>query len=89
MRLRIVHPIVAVAAAALALRLVNELRRQGQSATALSLLVYAQLAAGVVNVMLLAPLWMQLVHLLLADLVWIAAVLALAASRYRHRREAT
>jgi cytochrome c oxidase assembly protein subunit 15 len=30
--------------------------------------------AGVSNLVLLAPVWMQLVHLLLADLVWIALV---------------
>jgi heme A synthase len=43
-----------------------------------------QLLVGVVNVLLLAPVWLQLVHLLLADLLWIALVLlstrALAAS---------
>lgn len=34
-----------------------------------------QLGAGFANVILLAPVWMQLVHLLLADAVWIAFVL--------------
>ena len=34
-----------------------------------------QLLAGLVNLILLAPVWMQLVHLLFADLVWIALVL--------------
>jgi heme A synthase len=34
-----------------------------------------QLSAGLLNVFLLAPVWMQLVHLLLADLVWITLVL--------------
>jgi heme A synthase len=42
-------------------------------------LLVLQLAAGVINVALLAPVWMQLVHLLLSDLVWITVVL-LAAS---------
>jgi cytochrome c oxidase assembly protein subunit 15 len=37
-----------------------------------------QLLAGVVNVLLLAPVWMQLVHLLLADLVLILFVLLAA-----------
>jgi cytochrome c oxidase assembly protein subunit 15 len=31
-----------------------------------------------VNLILLAPVWMQIVHLLLADLVWIALVLLAA-----------
>ena len=34
-----------------------------------------QLAVGALNVMLLAPIWMQLVHLLVADVLWIALVL--------------
>ncbi len=38
-------------------------------------LVLAQLAAGLVNFLLLAPGWMQLVHLLLTDLLFIAMVL--------------
>jgi heme A synthase len=41
----------------------------------LSGLALAQLAAGFVNVALLAPVWLQLVHLLLADLLWITLVL--------------
>jgi hypothetical protein len=32
------------------------------------------LAAGALNVILLAPLWMQVVHLLLADAAWICFV---------------
>jgi heme A synthase len=43
-------------------------------------LVVAQIVAGVLNVVLLAPVWMQIVHLLLADLLWISAVLLAAAS---------
>jgi heme a synthase len=39
-----------------------------------------QLAVGVANVWLLAPIWLQLVHLLLADLVWISLVLLTAAA---------
>lgn len=37
-----------------------------------------QLGAGLVNVFLLAPVWMQLIHLLLADLVWIILILLTA-----------
>ncbi len=39
-----------------------------------------QLAAGMVNLILLAPVLMQIIHLLLADLVWIALVLLAAVS---------
>lgn len=88
LRVRIVHPLLALGAAAALLRLGRALPRRfpdrevRRRASALSLLVLAQIAAGVVNLMLFAPLAMQLVHLLLADLVWIAAVLALAATRW-------
>jgi heme A synthase len=34
-------------------------------------LVVCQLLGGVLNWILLAPIWMQLVHLLLADITWI------------------
>ena len=34
-----------------------------------------QLLGGLLNVLLLAPVWMQIVHLLVADLLWIAFVL--------------
>jgi heme A synthase len=37
-------------------------------------LVFLQLAAGAVNIVLLAPVWMQILHLLLADLLWVALV---------------
>jgi heme A synthase len=37
--------------------------------------VVGQLGVGLLNVVLLAPTWMQMVHLLVADAVWIAYVL--------------
>lgn len=42
---------------------------------AVSVLAAVQLALGALNVILLAPVWMQLMHLLVADLLWIAFVL--------------
>src|SRR5690606_34385717 len=38
-------------------------------------LLLIQLGAGYLNVFLRAPVWLQGVHLLLADLIWIALVL--------------
>jgi hypothetical protein len=35
---------------------------------------------GLLNAALLAPVWLQIVHLLLADLLWIALVLLSAVS---------
>jgi heme A synthase len=49
-------------------------------ATALGVLVAMQIGAGLVNLGLLAPVWMQIVHLLLADLVWMALVVLAASS---------
>ncbi len=43
-------------------------------------LVLVQFAAGLLNAALLAPIWLQLVHLLLADLLWIALVLLAGAT---------
>jgi heme A synthase len=37
-----------------------------------------QMLLGFVNVWLAAPVWLQLVHLLVADLLWIALVLVAA-----------
>jgi heme A synthase len=45
-----------------------------------ALLALTQVALGFLNVTLLAPVWLQLVHLLLADLLWIAYVLASASA---------
>jgi heme A synthase len=46
-----------------------------QIAMSVLVLAVAQLGAGALNITLLAPVWMQLLHLLLADLVWLALVL--------------
>ncbi len=42
-------------------------------------LVVLQFFFGVLNVVLLAPVWMQMLHLLTADLIWITLVLLAAA----------
>jgi heme A synthase len=77
LRLRVVHPLVAVAAAAYLIWIAASLLRGSASraATAVIIIVVVQIMAGMLNLALLAPLPMQLTHLLLADLVWIAVVL--------------
>jgi len=52
-------------------------RRWARSVVAL---VAVQFAAGLLNAALLAPVWLQIVHLLLADLLWLALVLLSAES---------
>jgi heme A synthase len=83
-RLRVIHPVVAVAFGTLILVLSFFLTgvpgsTSSKLAIGLRLLVAAQLIAGAVNVALAAPTWMQILHLLLADLVWITLVLYTAA----------
>ena len=79
-RLRVLHPAIAVAAglalALAAVRLPVPGDRAGlRLARLVAALVAVQLAAGLVNVIMLAPVWLQMVHLVLADAVWIAFVL--------------
>jgi cytochrome c oxidase assembly protein subunit 15 len=84
-RLRIVHPLLAIATAVFAIAAAARLRtlRRGRSTERLSyaasVLLAIQLAVGALNVALLAPTAMQIIHLLMADAVWITLVL-LAAS---------
>ncbi len=56
----------------------------------LALLIVLQLAMGMINVYLLAPVWMQLLHLFIADVLWIVTVvLAAEAMVYPVRAAAT
>jgi heme A synthase len=77
-RLRTIHPILAVMVAMYLIgsvwRIAGGAVRPRSLARVLTWLLIIQLGAGVVNVVLLAPVWLQLVHLLLADAVWIAYV---------------
>lgn len=81
LRLRLIHPVVAVLAGAYLAWLGVIASRSGRSNSirkagmALALLVGVQLAAGAINVWLLAPVWLQLVHLFLANLIWIILIL--------------
>jgi heme A synthase len=79
-RLRVVHPILAIglglAVAAIANRVAQaEAIRLGVFGRLIWLVVVFQLILGGINVALAAPVWMQLVHLVVADLLWILLVL--------------
>jgi cytochrome c oxidase assembly protein subunit 15 len=81
LRLRGVHPVSAVIAAVFVLWLVGQARRAGEgklAALVVALLAF-QFSLGLADVLLLAPVWMQILHLLGADLYWVALV-ALAAA---------
>jgi heme A synthase len=94
LRLRVLHPALAVAAAAVILFAMAALsiptgdRRGALGRQAVVSLTVVQVAFGFANLLLLAPVWMQLVHLLLADLLWIAVVLAGASALAAPRRPA-
>jgi heme A synthase len=81
-RLRILHPIVAGALGVWLLALAFQViasrpsdviaKRLGRT---VGVLVLSQCALGMANIVLLTPPWLQLLHLLGADLLWIACVL--------------
>ncbi len=86
-RLRLLHPAIAVTTGLLALLLaITPAAAREHWGRWIAGLVFAQWIAGLANVALLAPVWMQIVHLLVADLLWIAFVL-LAASLLAAERE--
>jgi heme a synthase len=76
LRLRVIHPLLAVSGATYIIWMASSYL---QSARAKAVFVIAivgvQLMVGMLNLGLLAPLPLQLIHLLIADLVWIALVL--------------
>jgi cytochrome c oxidase assembly protein subunit 15 len=85
LRLRVLHPLLAVGVGALVVALASFIARLRpaaevkRGAAVLGILYAVQLGVGVINLVLLAPVWMQIIHLLLADLVWISLVRLAAA----------
>ncbi len=78
-RLRALHPALAVITAGvvvwfsgMAAEVLGGADRKW--ATSLKHVVYTQIAFGVINLLLLVPIWAQLVHLALADTLWIVFV---------------
>ncbi|HEX2253104.1 MAG TPA: COX15/CtaA family protein [Thermoanaerobaculia bacterium] len=85
-RLRVFHPLLALLVLVLGLQAAAfaarrrprpEVRRRARQVT---VLFGIEIVAGLVNLALAAPVVLQLVHLLLADLVWIALVLLASAA---------
>lgn len=85
LRLRVIHPALALLTSLYLAVAVGVLAAQPVTSPAglavrrlarLALLLFVlQVGAGLTNLLLLAPVYMQLVHLLLADCVWLALVL--------------
>ncbi len=76
LRVRWVHPASAVVAGAFVLWLVATAWRQGEHALVrvIASLLAMQFVLGAADVLLLAPVWLQLIHLFGADLYWVALV---------------
>jgi heme A synthase len=87
LHIRVVHPFIAVAVGAFLIMLTLRSLRPGSCRSAkllakcLLALILFQFVFGLFNVLLLTPLWIQILHLLTADLMWIMLVLLVAANR--------
>ena len=81
LRLRLFHPVAAVVGSTYVFWLLWSLwRKQDHSPWmfGLAAALITQIALGAMNVILLAPIWLQMMHLLVAEMVWILLVLASA-----------
>jgi len=86
LRLRVSHPILSIMVGVFLAFLASWIKSQARKnpsvnrwANVLTFLILIQFASGAITLLTLAPIVMQLVHLLLADGVWIAFVLMSAA----------
>jgi protoheme IX farnesyltransferase len=80
-KLKLAHPTLAISTAIFLVVLVTLLPRlrpspqvQLWAKTALAIFCF-QIGFGLLNVLNLAPIWMQIVHLLIADCIWISLVM--------------
>ena len=81
-RLRWMHPLAVVAGGLYIFWLIRKSftgRTRSSFPLLVTTLLVVQVGLGVINVLLLAPVWLQLVHLFVADMFWISLVLASAA----------
>jgi heme A synthase len=86
LRLRVSHPILSITVGVFLAFLAGWIKSKAREnilvnrwANILTVLILIQFASGAVTLLTLAPIVMQLVHLFLADAVWIAFVLMSAA----------
>jgi len=79
---RLFHPPVAAIAACYLLWIVTTTSTQrscvSHRRTALIIVLVSQVGIGMMNVLLLAPVWLQILHLFVADVLWILLVLVSA-----------
>ncbi|MEN8239904.1 MAG: COX15/CtaA family protein [Actinomycetota bacterium] len=78
-KLRIIHPVVAIAGGLFVGWIATSLSRFGdvrsrRLSTAVIVSIFSQFFIGIANIFLLTPLSIQVIHLMVADLLWIAYV---------------
>ena len=88
-QLRVYHPLIATTVGGFLIWLSHQLRHRYEHLNTicmwLTCLVGAQLLLGYLNVQLMAPIWLQLTHLLLAQVVWMTfIVLGAKGLGFRH-----
>jgi cytochrome c oxidase assembly protein subunit 15 len=79
LRLRALHPIAAIIGSVYVLWLLRPFWQKKETSAWLSLIPFTltvQIVLGALNVILLAPIWLQMTHLLVAEIFWILLVLA-------------
>lgn len=89
LRLRLLHPLTAFLVGGftfVAAWRVVRIPHLARPALAVLMFLGIQMAAGAVNVVLAAPVWMQILHLFLADLLWIALVVLYLEASYEAPR---
>ncbi|MEM6989867.1 MAG: COX15/CtaA family protein [Myxococcota bacterium] len=84
-RMRALHPLLAIGVGAVVLIIAQNMAGRASASAAqrrwgniVALGVIVQVSAGALNVMLSAPGWMQIVHLMIGTSLWIAVVLLTA-----------
>jgi heme A synthase len=80
LRLRIIHPIIAIAGGLLVGWIAADISRSGSRRTrrfavSVNVIVLSQFFIGIANIFFLTPLSIQVFHLMVADFLWIAFIL--------------
>ncbi|MCG8348049.1 MAG: COX15/CtaA family protein [Chloroflexales bacterium] len=93
-QLRILHPIIALLVGGYLFFAIRAVRRQRPSpavqmfSSILYIIFIVQIVVGALNIVWLTPLWSRLIHLLLADLIWITLMLLSASALARQEETA-
>ena len=86
-RLRVVHPALAIVAAGYLIWLLNAVATSNRWARTAMCLTAIQVALGFFDIGLSAPAWLQILHLLAAQVLWMALILTCASVDRRAARD--